>query len=364
MTRACYNTLAKTMSTNTTLPRRRTRLADVANQAGVSIATASQALNGKPGQYRISADVVQKVQETARELGYAPNRLVRSMQGRQTQILRGGNGYRTRTPQDVYMNTLNTALERAAGSRGYDLLIHCDFSRSPQEIHEHLNGGIADAVLFFAPRANDPLLALLRDSRLPTVLIGGQLDGVLHQITSDARSGIREAAEHLVRLGHREIRVLADDDTPEFQERVSLLRRELGLLGVTLPENCLCTREEIPALLAGPAPFTALFCPRDSLAYHLLDYCAEQGICVPEQFSVVGYDGLPWETRTGHTVASVRVNIEAMAEVAIERAIALLRGEALPALYSLPTDFLEGTTLGEVPTGASSLPTHPPVHSP
>ncbi|MGC4043026.1 MAG: LacI family DNA-binding transcriptional regulator [Armatimonas sp.] len=339
------------MSNGTTLPRRRTRLVDVANQAGVSIATASQALSGKPGQYRISADVTQRVQDTAKELGYAPNRLVRSMQGRQTHILSFFNGYRTRTPQDAYMNTLSTALERAAGSRGYDLLIHCDFSRSPQEIHEHLNGGIADAVLFFAPRAHDPLLTLLKDSRLPTLLIGGQVDGVLPQVTSDVEGGMRLVAERLVAFGHRNIRVLHDEgNTPEFYRRVSLLRQELGKYGVDLPAHCICQQDEMHALVNAAEPVTALFCPRDSLAYHFLDYCAEQGISVPQQLSVIGYDGLPWETRTGHTVASVRVNIEGMAEAAVERTIALLRGEALSTLYFLPTDFLEGTTLGQAPT--------------
>lgn len=334
---------------------RRARLEDVARQAGVSVATASQALSEKSGQYRISADVIERVRQTAQALDYAPNRLVRSMQGRQTHILSFFNGYRTRTPQDLYMNTFGTALERAAGRHGYDLLTHCDFSRTPEEIYQHLNGGIADAVLFFAPRTDDPLLRLLKGSRLPTVLIGGQIEGSLPQVADDEQGGMRLVAQRLVAHGHRQIRVLHDDtDNPDFQLRLRLLRQELEMLGVALPSECVCLQSELLELLQQPDPLTAIFCPRDRLAYYLLDHCHDHGIRIPEQLSVVGYDGLPWGARSGHVAASVRVDIEALAERAVAYALALLAGEPLvPLVHYLPTSFLDGTTLGAAPTGAA-----------
>lgn len=345
---------------------RRIRLEDVARQAGVSVATASQALSEKSAQYRISADVVERVRQTALELDYAPNRLVRSMQGRRTHILSFFNGYRTRTPQDLYMNTLNTALERAAGSRGYDLLIHCDFTRSPQEIYQHLNGGISDAVLFFAPQPQDPLLALLKGSRLTTVLIGGQLEGTLPQILDDVAGGMRQVAQALVEQGHQRIGVLYDDsNSPDSPLRVGLLRTELATLGVTLPEACVYTIEEIEAALKSASAPTALFCPRDRLAYYLLDHCAAQGIAVPGQLTVIGYDGLPWETSSGHVAASVKVDIEGMAEKAIDHVLAYLSGEStLPLIQHLPTTFVAGTTLGAVPTGTALSVDRKPGHRP
>ncbi|MBB6050248.1 LacI family DNA-binding transcriptional regulator [Armatimonas rosea] len=344
------------MSRVATPASRRIRLEDVARQAGVSVATASQALSEKSGQYRISTDVIERVRQTAQELDYSPNRLVRSMQGRGTHILSFFNGYRTRTPQDLYMNTLGTALERAAGRLGYDLLIHCDFSRSPQEIYQHLNGGIADAVLFFAPQPDDPLLALLKNSRLKTVLIGGQVEGSLPQVVEDVEGGMQQVAQQLLKAGHREIGVLFDDSkSPDFPQRVGFLRQELARQGVALPETCITDFAELAAHLEAKTAPTALFCPRDRLAYLLLDQCTEHGIRIPEQLSLVGYDGLPWETQSGHTVASVKVDIEALAEAAIAQAVALVQGESpLPQVQYLPTSFLAGTTLGAVPTGAAS----------
>ncbi|MCX6368300.1 MAG: LacI family DNA-binding transcriptional regulator [Armatimonadetes bacterium] len=334
---------------------RRVRLEDVALQAGVSVATASLALSDKSAQYRISTDVTARVQKAAQDLDYTPNRLVRSMQRGQTHILSFFNGYRTRTPQDLYMNTLCTALERAAGSQGYDLLIHCDFARSPEQIYQHLNGGIADAVLFFAPQVNDPLLALLKKSRLPTVLIGGQVDGTLPQVTDDVESSMRLVAEQLVAQGHHRIGVIHDDsNSPNFPQRLGLLRKELAALKVTLQEDCLYFLGEIGALLQKDDAPTAFFCPRDSLAYQLLDICTEHGIAVPDRLSVVGYDGLPWGAISGHVVTSVKVDIDALAQAAVARMVAQLGGESeLPLIQLLPTALLVGTTLGAVPTGTT-----------
>jgi len=332
---------------------RRVRLEDVARQAGVSVATASLVLSEKSAQYRLSTEVTERVRQTAIELDYTPNRLVRSLQGRQTHVLSFFNGYRTRTPQDLYMNTLNTALERAAGSRGYDLLIHCNFARSPEDIYQHLNGGLADALLFFAPQPEDPLLALLKKSRLPTVVIGGQVEGTLPQVVDDVAGGMRQVAERLVALGHQRIGILRDDSqSPDFLQRVVLLRQGLAELGVLLPEDCLYELTEVTDRLQQPGAPTAFFCPRDSLAYQLLDHCAAQGIRVPQQLSVVGYDGLTWGSTTGHTASSVKVDIEAMAETAIDLLVARITGESeLPLVHYLPTAFLEGTTLGPAPTG-------------
>lgn len=332
---------------------RRVRLEDVARQAGVSVATASLVLSEKSAQYRLSAEVTERVRQTALELDYTPNRLVRSLQGRQTHVLSFFNGYRTRTPQDLYMNTLNTALERAAGSRGYDLLIHCNFARSPEDIYQHLNGGLADALLFFAPQPEDPLLALLKKSRLTTVVIGGQVEGTLPQVVDDVAGGMRQVAERLVALGHRRIGILRDDSqSPDFLQRVVLLRQGLAELGVLLPEDCFYELTEVTDRLQQPDPPTAFFCPRDSLAYQLLDHCAAQGIRVPQQLSVVGYDGLTWGSTTGHTASSVKVDIEALAETAIDLLVARITGESeLPLVHYLPTAFLEGTTLGPAPTG-------------
>jgi LacI family transcriptional regulator len=343
-------------------PPRRIRLEDVAHQAGVSVATASLALSDKSVQYRISTDVTERVRKAARELDYTPNRLVRSMQRGQTHILSFFNGYRTRTPQDIYMNTLCTALERAAGSRGYDLLVHCDFTRSPEQIYQHLNGGIADAVLFFAPQDNDPLLALLKKSRLPTVLIGGKIEGALPQVTDDVEAGMRLVAQRLVEQGHRKIGVLYESANPNYTQRVGLLRGELALLGVTLCEDRFYTLEGIEGILKGDNPPTALFCSRDRLAYYLLDRCTKHGISVPERLSIVGYDGLPWETISGHRAASVKVDIEALAEAAVARMVAQLSGHnELPLIQYFPTTFVEGTTLGAAPTGATSGPRQHPV---
>ena len=151
----------------------RTTLIQVAERAGVSPTTASLVLCGKASKHRISEETLDRVQRAAQELDYAPNLLVRSMQRGRTHILSFFNGFRYRDTNDLYMDQLSAAIERAAGKRGYDILVHCDFERTAEETYRFLNGGRADGLIFFAPPEDDPLLPYLLTSRLPTVLING-----------------------------------------------------------------------------------------------------------------------------------------------------------------------------------------------
>jgi LacI family transcriptional regulator len=157
------------MATKSSQATSRSTLAQVARQAGVSTATASLVLRGKGETHRIASETRARVRRAAEELDYAPNLLVRSMQKGSTQVLSFFNAYREpNEPTDIYLGHLLTAIQRATGERGCDLLVHCDFSREPRETYSFLNGGRADGLLLFAPEVEEPLLPLLRRSRLPT----------------------------------------------------------------------------------------------------------------------------------------------------------------------------------------------------
>src|SRR5262249_9001953 len=110
----------------------RTTLMQVAERAGVSPTTASLVLGGKASKHRISEETYRRVQQAAQELDYSPNLLVRSIQRGRTHVLSFFNAFRQRSTNDLYMDRLSAAIERAAGRRGYDILIHCDFNRSAE----------------------------------------------------------------------------------------------------------------------------------------------------------------------------------------------------------------------------------------
>jgi DNA-binding LacI/PurR family transcriptional regulator len=343
----------------------RATLSEVAQRAGVSTATASLALRGKAGQHRISDETYQRVRRAADELDYSPNLLVRSLQQGRTQILSFFNAFRReRASDDQYLARLLVAIEASAGRHGYDVLTHCHFARSPRQTYEFLSGGHADGVLFFAPEPDDPLLPLLRSSRLPVVLLNAvDDDGRLPSVRDDVMGGMALVADELIRLGHRRIAIVTErgEEHKDRHERVARLRIELLRHDVTVPDSWILPNlhdhpDALEALVNRPDAPTALFCWRDRIAYFLLEACEARGIAVPERLSILGYDGVVWPAATRHAAASVQVDLEGLAETAIRLLDQRLREPAIvPLPQILPVTLTRGTTLGAAPDPERNL---------
>ena len=336
----------------------RPTLKDIAHTAGVSISTVSIVLTGKAAERRISAQVVERVQSVAAQKDYAPNLLMHSLRQGRTQILSFYNGYGRRNRGDLYMDRLTTALEQAAGGRHYDILTHCDFARPVDEIYRLLNGGRADGLIFFGPLQDDPLLSLFKASRLPTVILTHCDEaGILSAVSEDMPSGMRMIASELAALGHRRIAALTSS-WADAGARVASLRARLAEWNISLPEHWVIPATDDGAglddvlrdLMASPEPPTALFCWHDRVGYHLLESCERVGIAVPEQLSLVGYDGLHWPSRSPHLLASVVVDLAALAEAAVGLLDDLVTGQVTPPQnIVLPVELQRGTTLAVPP---------------
>jgi len=339
---------------------RRITLKEIASLAGVSVSTASLALSGKGAQQRISPAVEERVREIARQHDYAPNLLVHSLQRGRTQILGFYSAFRNREPNDIYMDRLTSAIERAAGQLHYDVLIHCDFSRPSADLYRALNGGRSDGLLFFGPDDNEPLIPALRTSRLPTVMLNhADANGILSSVTDDMPEGMRQVAEALVQRGHRRIVAVTGPHWSDAPRRIAALQRGLAAYGVHLSDtDILHVRQDEPeeadqvlrSLLQAEAPPTALFCWHDRLGYQLLESCDRLQIAVPEQLSLIGYDGLHWPSTSRHVLASVEVNLDVLAEAAVRLLDDLItRVVSAPVLQTYPATLSSGTTLAPAP---------------
>lgn len=341
----------------------RTTLKEIARLAGVSVSTASLVLSGKGSERRISAAVEARVREVAQQKDYSPNLLVRSMQGGRTHVLTFYNAFQRREVGDLYMDRLHTAVERAAGEFGYDLLIHCYFRRSEEEIYRALNGGLTDGVIFFGPYRASPLLRLLRTSRLPTILIGHHDDeGILSSVADDMPDAMQQVADTLVGLGHRRIAAIAGLDNPDSSARINALQTRLAEQGIELPDEWILPvgeegRDELLApdtalsrLMESPEPPTALFCWHDRIGYRVLEACEELGIVIPEQLSLISYDGIHWPSISTHFLASVEVPIPTFAVDAVRILDDLINGAVQgPVIRNVPVSVNPGTTLASPP---------------
>ncbi|RYG22590.1 LacI family transcriptional regulator [bacterium] len=331
----------------------RTTLTEVARAAGVSPATASMVLSGKGEDVRIASATAARVRAVALDLDYSPNLLVRSLQQGSTGVLAFFSAFRVVSDEDAYMDRMNRVLERAAGRRGYDLLIHCAYDRPIEETYRAINGGRADGLVLFAPRPDDPILALMRRSRLPCVLLNTRdPEGVLPSVKDDYENGMALVAQALVQNGHRRIACVhvGPNDSPDAAERIAALDRSLAELGVVRPEGLTINLQHrlntaIEELVTSPEPPTAIFCCTDHIAYHCLVALDRLGVRIPEQLSLIGYDGIRWPFDVSHRAASVVVDFNAQATAAVGL---LLDGCERGDSVTIPTSFDPGTTLGPI----------------
>jgi DNA-binding LacI/PurR family transcriptional regulator len=180
-------------------------------------------------------------------------------------------------------------------------------------------------------------------------------------VTVDNRAAARDAIRALLAQGHRQIRMLTG--TLSASDRAALrhvgYREALEAAGIA-PQQPVeidfnadaMLPAELARLLAPPRP-TAIFCSNDRLALLTIRSLREMGLRVPEDVSVIGFDGLAigqWLSPTLATVAQPHRQIGTDAAQALARRIG---GEAVPSI-TLPHRLLAGGTLAKAPAAASA----------
>ncbi len=327
--------------------------------AGVSVSAASVALSGKAVARRISPDAIERVKTAAAALDYSPNLLVRSIQRGRTNVISFLSGFRQLGNQDRYMDTLMSCIEHACGAVGYDLLVSCNFKRTPEEMYRAITGGLSDGLIFFAPSVDDAMLPFLRSSRFPVVLVNGNdAHAIVPSVSDDVDAGMRSVANRLVALGHRNIAVLTNTQTlqRDADHRVRALCERVREHGLHIARNWVVDIPEasqsnvfraMDGLMEGATRPSALFCWHDLVGYRVLDYCEANAIDVPSELSIIGYDGIRWPTQSRHVLASVEVDLAELANTAVSMLHSRISQESPEYLRALiPTTMTVGTTIG------------------
>jgi LacI family transcriptional regulator len=278
----------------------RITLKDVADEAGVSLMTVSNVVNGNHG--KVSRATIARVQEIVGRRGYVPSASARSLASRTSQLI----GLLVPSGQDdsVVLSPHNVAvfgiLERQLRDRGYHLLFRG--VSSPAEVDVALKswnldgavllGFLDEDVDHFEPPSGTPILAL--DSYSANSKTTG--------VRSDDLEGGRLAAAHLLERGHRRILFAgpAFSDVGVVRQRFEGFRRAHLDAGVRWHESDQATVDTVyergielgRALRKRHPKVTAVFATADILAVGLMEGLHLAGVAVPEDVSVVGFDNI------------------------------------------------------------------------
>ncbi len=311
---------------------------DVARLAGVSPATASLALNGRPG---VASETRLDVLGAAEKLRYVPNVNGRRLANRRADALGVIQGCNMSTLfSDSFYRMVLYGVGEVAQTNGYSLMIAPTIRQGVSQ-HDFLRAigrGAVDGVLIVGV-PDQPWIPALQEYGLAVVLIDTYLPGSnVPAVVHDYQGGIFTATEHLLNLGHRRIGFVgAAVNYPFGWETHEGYREALSRHGIAY-EAALVRRVEIDveaaaaaahALRSLPSPPTAVVAVTDAMAIGVLRASRELGLRVPQDLAVVGMDDIELSAHTDPPLTTVRVPKEEMGRVAAQRLIALSRDESI-----------------------------------
>ncbi|MFW6597269.1 LacI family DNA-binding transcriptional regulator [Propionibacteriaceae bacterium Y2011] len=281
----------------------RVRLRDVAAAAGVSVGTASEALNGVEG---VSAATRASVVEVARRLGYTPNRSARSLAGRGRRsigVLISGPTSMDWLFNPVFMEFFRS-IQHVLSQQQVELMMEIaaddvELDRIRWLTHEV---GVDGLILIGTRRPDAELAQLGRALQAPIVtLVRHPLWPGQPAVSVDNEEIGRMAADHLLELGHRSVGYIgALPGVGLAEERIRGFVTRLNEAGAALPAEHVrpgdyyqqSGQDEMEWLL-DHTDVTAVFCGNDMMGLGAIRACLSRGVRVPTDLSVMGCDGIP-----------------------------------------------------------------------
>ena len=326
----------------------RATLADVARRAGVSIATASYVMNERDG---VGEQTRAHVLRIAKEVGFRPNRLASGLRTGQSRVL----GLVLADITNPFYPDIAGAVIAAAAEAGYEVFLsHCgvDGRLDGDEVRALCDHQSA-ALIFTSLMVTDgALIADVVPAGVPIVQTIRRVPGLAADFVGiDDRAGAREAAQHLVDAGHREIALLTGPSRSSASaERMRGFLEVLAEAGVEPgPDRIVECRLTVGSgyegaqtlLAAGGQPPRAVLCGNDLIALGAIDAFADHGLTVPEDVSVVGYDDIWFASSRLVQLTTVRQPRDAIGRAAVSLALdRLADGEIEPRDVILPHELV------------------------
>lgn len=306
---------------------RRVTLSDVAARAGVSKTTVSYILNDRSEEMRIAPDTEQRVRRVISELSYRPDRNARSLRTRKTATIGVITDY---LASGMHAGRMLSGANLAAREAGH-LLVIGETEDDPQSLDllvEEMLDRHVDGIIYATRTAlRLELPARLRGAHV--VMLNCWQPGLdVPCILPDDRAGGTTAARLLVDAGIRE-RIHVVGESPEGEgvagpQRLAGICEALAGADVDLAGQLECPWDPQPAyeavtdlLSRGPVP-QALICMNDRTAFGVYRALFEQGLRIPDDVSVVSFDGSALATWTNPPMTSVALPLTEMGRLAVE----------------------------------------------
>ena len=338
----------------------RLTIREVAELAGVSPATVSRVMNGRP---EVSGEVRDSVLRVVREQGYTTQRGMRTPRAAAPT---GLVGVTLPVLHHSYFAEILAGASEAFYEHDLPMVLSPTLHSHDREatLVDRLMHGTTDGALLILPEESARELSALHDSGYPFVIVDPRepLDEHVPTVSAAHSSGAGEAVEHLLTLGHRRIAAITGPTGwVATEERLRGFRGGLGAAGVT-PDPDLQVesdfqieggRRAATELLSRPTPPTAIFAFNDMLAIGAMQVARERGLTVGVDISIVGFDDTVEASIVSPTLTTVRQPLAEMGRIAVSQLVRLLEHRRIEALHiELATKLIVRESTGPAPTAA------------
>jgi LacI family transcriptional regulator len=320
------------------LAHQRMTIRQIADLAGVSIATVSRVLNGRGDVSDETRDLVRRV---IRENGYTANRSARGLSAGRTGLV----GILVPLVYPAYFSAILAGAAEALSERDLQIVLSPTGHEHDREVSvlDRLHG-LTDGALIILPEETSEELERLLDGGFRFVVLDPlmPLDERIPSVSAAHASGADQAMRHLLELGHRRIaQITGPRGWLATEDRRRGYRAALATAGV-LPDPALEVRAE-PEIAPGreaanhlldlPEPPTAIFAFNDNIAIGALQAARARGLRVPDDLSVVGFDDVEHATIVTPTLTTVRQPLAEMGRTAVSLLTRLLENQRFETLH-------------------------------
>lgn len=323
----------------------KTTLADIATKTGYGTNTVSLALRGST---RISQEARDIIAKAAADLDYVPNNSAKSLVLKKSHTVGMLVEYLT-NPQPT---AVATELQREMSERGYGVLFAT--SSTPEQetaaIEMFRRHGVDGLLIYPVDHTSIEHLRKLRARNFPVVMLVGMRDTGLDAVGVDEFQASYDATTHLIALGHTKIGALGPlVDKPL---KIDGFRHAHRVHGLPLDERQIVEPvgfsmgagyDGMRELVAREFGLTALFASSDMYGLGAMRWAKDNGVSVPEQLSIVGYDNIEFGEFSHTSLTSVRNDGATLAKAAVERLMQLIDCDAklpAPTLNLLPGELI------------------------
>jgi LacI family transcriptional regulator, galactose operon repressor len=319
---------------------------DVARRAGVSVATASNVVNGNRPVGEASR---RKVLEAIAALDYRLNRAASALRGRSTRLV----GMVVPDITNVFFASLVHGVEALAERDGYDLLIVSTSEDAAKE-RRRVEALVARRIdgLIVVPASDDSMVALrggAENSRLPPAVLIDRGAGALgfDTVCADCFAGGYAAARHLIDLGHRDIAILAHSKRLDnVEQRIAGARSALIEAGLNQRDRVIHGGQALESL-RGAIELELRRADRPTAIFALTNVCALASIKaarglsldIPGDVSIVGFDDITLAGLHRISLTTVAQSLDFQAERAVDLLLERIESPSLaPRHESVPVE--------------------------